>query len=69
MAGHKDLELPVPPGFTITTEVCTYFYANKRQYPTTLEKQIKDALAQVEKLMGKNSEMLKSSINVCTFWC
>lgn len=53
MAGHKDLKLPVPPGFTITTEVCTYFYDNKRQYPSTLEKQIKDALAQVEKLMGK----------------
>ena len=48
MAGHKDLKLPVPPGFTITTEVCTYFYDNKRQYPSTLEKQIKDALAQVE---------------------
>ena len=29
MAGHKDLKLPVPPGFTITTEVCTYFYDNK----------------------------------------
>lgn len=53
MAGHKNLKLPVPPGFTITTEVCTYFYANKRKYPTILEKQIKDALAQVEKLMGK----------------
>ncbi len=53
MAGHKDLKLPVPPGFTITTDVCTYFYANKRQYPTILEKEIKDALAQVEKLMGK----------------
>lgn len=53
MAGHKDLKLPVPPGFTITTEVCTYFYANKRKYPPILEKQIKDALAHVEKLMGK----------------
>ena len=30
MAGHKDLKLPVPPGFTITTEVCTYYYQNKR---------------------------------------
>ena len=44
MAGHKDLKLPVPPGFTITTEVCTYFYDNKRQYPSTLEKQIKVCL-------------------------
>ena len=53
MAGHKDLKLPVPPGFTITTEVCTYFYANKRKYPKGLEEQIRTALAQVEKLMGK----------------
>ena len=30
MAGHKDLRLPVPPGFTITTEVCTYYYQNKK---------------------------------------
>ena len=62
MAGHKDLKLPVPPGFTITTEVCTYFYANKRQYPTILEKQIKDALAQVEKLMGKKFGDVKNPL-------
>ena len=30
MAGHKNLRLPVPPGFTMTTEVCAYFYANKK---------------------------------------
>ena len=32
MAGHKNLRLPVPPGFTITTEVCTYYYKNKRRF-------------------------------------
>ena len=32
MAGHKALKLPVPPGFTITTEVCTYYYDNKKKY-------------------------------------
>lgn len=53
MAGHKNLKLPVPPGFTVPTEVCTYFYDHKRTYPKDLEKQIKDALAEVEKLMGK----------------
>ena len=53
MAGHKNLKLPVPPGFTVTTEVCTYFYDHNRTYPKDLEKQIKDALAEVEKLMGK----------------
>jgi len=34
MAGHKDLRLPVPPGFTVTTDVCTYFYANRKKYPS-----------------------------------
>lgn len=53
MAGHKDLKLPVPPGFTVTTEVCTYFYDHKKTYPKDLEKQIKSALAEVEQLMGK----------------
>lgn len=53
MAGHKELKLPVPPGFTITTEVCTYFYQHKKSYPKILESQIEEALAQVEKLMGK----------------
>ena len=52
MAGHKNLKLPVPPGFTVTTEVCTYFYDHKRTYPKDLEKQIKDALAEVEKLLS-----------------
>ena len=37
--------LPVPPGFTITTEVCTYFYANKRTYPAALQEQMEAGLA------------------------
>ncbi len=53
MAGHKDLKLPVPPGFTITTKVCTYYYDHGKKYPKELDKQIKDAVAQIEKLMGK----------------
>ena len=53
MAGHPKLRLPVPPGFTITTEVCTYYYANKRKYPKVLDAQLKAALAKVEKVMGK----------------
>ncbi len=47
------LGLPVPPGFTISTEVCSYFYANKKSYPKTLELQVKAAMAKVEKLMGR----------------
>ena len=53
MAGHKELKLPVPPGFTLTTEVCTYYYQNKKTYPKSLEKELEKALAQVEKLMDR----------------
>jgi pyruvate,orthophosphate dikinase len=53
MAGHPDLKLPVPPGFTITTEVCTYYYKNKKTYPKELKEQVNKALNRVEKLMGK----------------
>jgi pyruvate,orthophosphate dikinase len=53
MAGNKDLKLPVPPGFTITTEVCIYYYQNKKKYPAALKKEVELALIKVEKLMGK----------------
>ena len=45
--------LPVPPGFTITTEVCTHFYAHNRTYPRELEAEVAAALAKVEKSVGK----------------
>jgi pyruvate,orthophosphate dikinase len=45
--------LPVPPGFTITTEVCSYFYDHKRSYPPQLERQVALALNRVEKSIGK----------------
>jgi pyruvate,orthophosphate dikinase len=47
------LALPVPPGFTITTEVCTVFYRNKRRYPDDLEAQVNDALRALEGRTGK----------------
>jgi pyruvate,orthophosphate dikinase len=53
MAGHKNLSLPVPPGFTITTEVCTLYYENNRKYPKELKKQADIALSKVEKIIGK----------------
>lgn len=53
MAGHPKLKLPVPPGFTITTEVCTEYYKNNRKYPKELKKQVDTAMARVEKIMGK----------------
>ena len=53
LAEMANLGLPVPPGFTITTEVCTYYYANGKQYPKDLEAQVDKALAQVGKITGK----------------
>jgi pyruvate, orthophosphate dikinase len=53
MAGHRDLRLPVPPGFTITTEVCTFYYNNNQTYPRELKSEVEKALAEVEKQMGK----------------
>ncbi len=45
--------LPVPPGFTITTEVCTYYYANKRSYPPSLRAQMQAGVAAIERQTGK----------------
>jgi pyruvate, orthophosphate dikinase len=53
MAGHPNLQLPVPPGFTITTEVCTYYYNHNRRYPGVLKAQVQKALLAVEKEIGK----------------
>lgn len=52
LAEMINIGLPVPAGFTITTEVCTAYYKNNRKYPKELEKQVKDALAKTEKEMG-----------------
>ena len=53
MAGHPKLRLPVPPGFTITTEVCTYYYKKNKTYPRELQAQVAAAITKVEKLMEK----------------
>ena len=52
LAEMTNIGLPVPPGFTITTDVCTYYYANKLKYPKSLEKEVLTALAKVERAMG-----------------
>ncbi len=52
LAEMSDLGLPVPPGFTITTEVCTYFYAHGKSYPADLRDQVSDGLAALERLLG-----------------
>src|ERR1035437_7056012 len=52
LAEMTRIGLPVPPGFTITTEVCTYFYANKRTYPASLQAQMEAGVKNMEKIMG-----------------
>jgi pyruvate,orthophosphate dikinase len=53
LAEMANLGLPVPPGFTITTEVCTYFYANNKTYPAELAADVKKNLEQVEASLGR----------------
>ena len=52
LAEMTRIGLPVPPGFTATTEVCTYFYANKKKYPAELQGQMEKGIANMEKIMG-----------------
>src|SRR5436190_13135485 len=52
LAEMTRIGLPVPPGFTITTELCTYFYANKKTYPKELQAQMEAGVANMEKIMG-----------------
>ena len=52
LAEMSSLGLPVPPGFTITTEVCTYYYANDNTYPPELKDEVEKALVAVEKIVG-----------------
>src|SRR5436190_19713410 len=56
--------LPVPPGFTITTEVCTYYYANKRSYPPALRSQMEAGVASLEQQTGKKFGDLKNPLLV-----
>jgi len=52
LAEMSSLGLPVPPGFTITTEVCTYYYGNGEKYPDDLKDQVKGAVAKIEGIVG-----------------
>ncbi|HBF01904.1 MAG TPA: pyruvate, phosphate dikinase [Verrucomicrobiales bacterium] len=53
LAEMTRIGLPVPPGFTISTEVCTYYYANKRTYPKVLQAQMEEGVRRMEKQLGK----------------
>ncbi|MCA9049495.1 MAG: pyruvate, phosphate dikinase, partial [Planctomycetaceae bacterium] len=52
LAEMSRIGMPVPAGFTITTDVCTYFYANSRQYPPELKAQVEEAIRNAEAVMG-----------------
>ncbi len=65
LAEMTNIGLPVPPGFTITTEVCTYYYANRNSYPKTLKEDVLKAMKRLESAVGtkfgdKNNPLLVS---------
>src|SRR5271169_616196 len=53
IAEMVNIGIPVPPGFTITTEVCTLYYKNNKKYPSELKSEVDIALAKVERILGK----------------
>jgi pyruvate,orthophosphate dikinase len=53
LAEMTSIGLPVPPGFTISTEVCTYYYSNNDSYPESLKSEVESHMKQVEGLMGR----------------
>ena len=53
LAEMASIGLPVPPGFTISTEVCTYYYDNGRSYPASLAKSVTASIRQIESQLGK----------------
>ena len=64
MSGHPKLKLPVPAGFTVTTEVCTYFDKNGKKYPANLKTEVEASLKKVEKVMGKKFNDIKNPLLV-----
>lgn len=62
LAEMTNIGLPVPAGFTISTEVCTYYYDNKKKYPKTLEKEVKAAIKKVESAMGAKFGDIKNPL-------
>src|SRR5215813_10747419 len=53
LAEMASLKLPVPPGFTISTRVCTYYYEHRESYPKSLDTAVDKAIVRVEKLLGR----------------
>ena len=65
LAEMSSLGLPVPPGFTITTELCTHYYANKETYPAELNDEVEAGIASIEKVVGAGFGG-KRFIQMCT---
>src|SRR5512141_396407 len=53
LAEMTNIGVPVPPGFTISTEACTHFYQNNQTYPPELQQQVRSSLAELEKSVGR----------------
>jgi len=64
LAEMTNLKLPVPAGFTISTEVCTYYYEHQKRYPKTLASEVRKALEKVEKVMGSRLGDVKNPLLV-----
>jgi len=64
LAEMTRIGLPVPPGFTITTEVCTYYYDNRKSYPKALEAQVKNGVTFLENQLGKKFNSLDKPLLV-----
>lgn len=64
LAEMVNIKLPVPAGFTITTEVCTHFYKHAKKYPKELKAQVLDALKKIEKVMGSKFGDVKNPLLV-----
>jgi pyruvate,orthophosphate dikinase len=64
LAEMANLGLPVPPGFTITTDLCTWFYANGKTYPAELTTQVNEALAAVGKIANRTFGDLENPLLV-----
>lgn len=64
LAEMAAIGLPVPPGFTISTDVCTYFYDHNKRYPASLRKDVGAAIKQIEKQLGKKFGARKNPLLV-----
>src|SRR3954466_4746723 len=64
LAGMSSAGVPVPPGYTITTDTCRYYYANGKKLPKELAAQSKEAMAKLEKALGKKFGDAKDPILV-----